>query len=86
MLQRNPIALAGAGVAAGKRHIYNNTGKADKDSNGAGTTATSDNGDQEKSSDQQKKAFISEDQVDVGLQISSALMYLHEKSIIFRGK
>ena len=27
---------------------------------------------------------ISEDQVDVGLQISSALMYLHGKNIMFR--
>ena len=28
--------------------------------------------------------LITEDQLDVGLQISSALMYLHEKNIMFR--
>mmetsp|Transcript_21342 Transcript_21342/g.46350 ORF Transcript_21342/g.46350 Transcript_21342/m.46350 type:complete len:645 (+) Transcript_21342:74-2008(+) len=77
-------------AAYGKLHHHYNANK-----DGSNDSSVQDNtnnkekgGDKGGGSNNKKKndakSLISEDQVHVGLQISSALMYLHEKNIIFR--
>lgn len=78
MLQ-SPTLQAVGGVVA--KHTHRHSEDVNKDTEGGGDNTN--NGGKEKDN-VDCKSLISEEQVDVGLQISSALMYLHEMGIMFR--